>query len=157
MCALLFCARLFHEKYKTYRYFSVFARCLHTIKTYPHFSYLSTLSVVVFCILFGSHLQRTTHANPKLPSFSIYFPHRTWMTNVRAEKESIWCKRNENICSLDWILELCIALLRGNWANQCERQQFLHSQLCDFFYFIEILWLIVTYSMCCVHCCCLPM
>lgn len=104
------------DLYKTYRYFSVFARCLHTIKTYPHI-FLPSHSVcrvrcfccclVSACILFGSHLQRAMQIRRRALSLLLSHEHHVLVVywDWTRLRKRVWCKRNENICSMGLISE----------------------------------------------------
>lgn len=171
MCALLFCARLsrkHREKQKrararwktskTYRCFSVFARCLHTIKTYSHFSTFSLLGVCVFfllllcfvCVvvfyavffcflsslhtLFGSHLQWAMQIRQLWLDTSMSYVERV------SRCQTKW---NENICSLGLISECVLHFWEATVQIKRERQQCSFTQRFCFVFFC--CWLVAYY------------
>lgn len=103
------------DLYKTYLYFSVFARCLHTIKTYPHIflSFAECRALVDFFlsfffifsyfgkrlhILFVAHICNEPCKSGDIPSLSFFrfFPPFLWLSFSRLlcfertpEKESL--------------------------------------------------------------------
>lgn len=132
--ALILCASFTYiqQKSKTYRYFAVFARCLHTIKKHFYLFFgclFFFLSVHTYCLV--HILQRPMH-NPAMSlSLSLF-------ACARAEKESWVFEANEMKIFVLWAdFRMCIALLRGNCANQRERQQFLHSARFCFWFFLS--------------------